>query len=122
MAQLDVSDALLDPEFMDKLQCERSTQVVEDNGRAVNTTALLPFWGVVTTDSGSFLERLATGQRKRGSIAIHTIFALQDGGNGLDADVVQWQGKRYTVTNAKDFSNYGRGFVCAYCDLIPLSG
>ncbi|WP_043614276.1 hypothetical protein [Chromobacterium violaceum] len=123
MAQLDVTRVILNPRFMDRgLVCERNTQTVGDNGRAVNSTALLPFAGVVTTDNGSFLERLASGQRKKDSITIHTVFALQDGGNGSDADIVQWKGKRYTVTNVKDFGNFGRGFVCAYCDLIPFSG
>lgn len=123
MAQLDVTDVLLDPDFMDTgLVCERKTQTVGNNGRAANSTALLSFAGVVTSNNGDILERLATGQRTKGSITIHTQFQLVDGGPGLDADVVQWEGRRYTVSNVNDYSHFARGFIVANCDLIPLSG
>ncbi|MWK54681.1 hypothetical protein GO594_01705 [Pseudomonas otitidis] len=124
MAQLDVTDILLDPDFMDTgLVCKRFTQDIGDNGRASNTATSTTFAGVVTSDKGDILERLAGGERKKGSITIHTLFRLQ-AGNGPDqiADVVTWQGKDYTVANVNDYSHFGRGFVAASCDLLPLAG
>jgi len=123
MALLDVTDVLLDPDFMDTgLVCERIAQTVNDDGMGVNTTTLTPFAAVVTNDSGDILERIAAGERIKGSITLHTKFSLQDGANGLTADVVRWKGRRYTVSNVADYSHFGRGFVAANCDLIPLSG
>lgn len=124
MALLDVSEILLDPDFMDMgLVCKRSTQAVGDNGRATNVVTPTSFAGVVTSDKGDILERLAGGERKKGSIIIHTIFRLTAGsGEDSIADVVTWQGRDYTVTNVNDYSHFGRGFVAAYCDLIPLAG
>lgn len=123
MARLDVSDVLLDPDFMDTgLVCERTVQTVGTNGIAVDTPTLTPFSGVVTNDSGDILERIAEGERTNGSITIHTTFVLIDGAAGYTADVVQWRGRRYTVSNVADYSNFGRGFVAASCDLIPLAG
>lgn len=123
MALLDVTDVLLDPDFMDLgIICCRQDQVVGDDGRASNTETQTPFAGVVTSDSGDILQRIAEGSRIVGSITIHTIFSLQDGGAGRDADEVIWSGTRYTVSNVNNYSHFGRGFVAATCDLKPLSG
>lgn len=123
MALLDVTDILLDPDFMNTgLVCERIAQTVNDDGMGVNTTTLMPFAAVVTNDAGDILERIAVGERIKGNITIHTKFRLQDGADGLTADIVQWRGRRFTVTNVSDWSHFGRGFVAASCDIIPLAG
>ena len=123
MALLDVSDILLDPDFMNTgLVCERNTQTIGLDGIAVNTPALTPFSGVVTSDNGDILQRGDFGERVKGSITIHTRFALIDGTTGFTADIVRWQGRRYTVSSVNDWSHFGRGFVAATADLIPLQG
>ncbi|MCY1459295.1 hypothetical protein D9M71_767610 [compost metagenome] len=105
------------------LVCKRSTQTVGDNGRATNVVTSTPFVGVVTSDKGDILERLAGGERKTGSITIHTIFRLTAGsGEDSIADIITWQGRDYTVANVNDYSHFGRGFVAASCDLLPLAG
>lgn len=123
MAFLDVSDVIVDPDFMDAgLICNRMTQAVDDNGIATNTPASTPFAAVVTSDKGDILHRNADGSRIIGSITLHTMFRLIDGAGGFDADEVVWQGRAYTVVSVNDYSHFGRGFVCATCDLKPLSG
>ncbi|WP_175910635.1 hypothetical protein [Burkholderia metallica] len=123
MAFLDVTDVLLDPDFMDTgLICNRMTQTVDSHGRAQNTAASTPFAAVVTSDKGDILHRNADGSRIIGSITLHTMFRLTDGSAGRDADEVVWAGRTYTVVNVNDYSHFGRGFVCATCDLKPLSG
>ncbi|MGA3827389.1 hypothetical protein [Pseudomonas chlororaphis] len=123
MAQLDVSEILLDPDFMDLgLICTRAMQTVGEDGRAITTDTDITFAGVVTSDKGDILERLAGAERKKGSITIHTIFKLTAGEGDTTADIVTWQGKRYTVSNINDYKHFGRGFVCATCDLLPLKG
>ncbi|MDN7433705.1 hypothetical protein QZN62_10820 [Burkholderia multivorans] len=123
MAFLDVTDVLLDPDFMDTgLLCNRMTQTVDDHGRAQNSVASTPFAAVVTSDKGDILHRNADGSRIIGSITLHTMFRLLDGSVGQDADEVVWAGRTYTVVNVNDYSHFGRGFVCATCDLKPLSG
>lgn len=123
MALLDVTDVLLDPDFMDTgLVCNRMTQTVDDHGRATNAPAPVTFAAVVTSDKGDILHRNADGSRINGSITVHTPFRLSDGSTGQDADEIVWQGRTYTVVNVNDYSHFGRGFVCATCDLKPLSG
>ncbi len=123
MAFLDVTDVLFDPDFMDTgLTVSRNAQTVDAKGRATNTATTLTFAGVVTSDKGDELHRNPDGSRISGSITIHTPFRLIDGSAGFDADEVTWQGCVYTVVNVNDYSHFGRGFVCATCDLKPLSG
>lgn len=123
MPFLDVSDILLDPDFVDtSLACTRNAQAVGDDGLAVDTPTVIPFSGVVTNNTGDLLVRMTEGSRIQGSITIHTRFRLQAGGPGRDADIVTWQGRRYTVSSVGDWSTYGAGFILANCDLIPLSG
>ena len=120
MAQLDVTDILSDPDFVDALVCERIAQTIGDDGMATGATTILPFFGVVTSNNGDVLERIATGERIKGSITIHTKFTLRDSDG--TADIVQWRGRRYTVSSVNDYSHFGQGFVVANCDIIPLAG
>ena len=123
MALLDVSEVLLDPDFMDTgLACQRQVLVVGNDGRTTSTQTNIAFAGVVTSDKGDILERLAGAERKKGSITIHTIFPLTAGDGDTTADIVTWRGKTYTVSNVNDYAHFGRGFICATCDLLPLAG
>jgi len=66
--------------------------------------------------------RLAEGSRITGSITVHSQFNLIAGADGIDADIVTWNGRQYTVTNVGDWSRFGIGFTASNCELIPLSG
>jgi hypothetical protein len=66
--------------------------------------------------------RMAEGSRINGSITVHSQFNLIAGSDGIDADIVTWNGRSYTVTNVGDWSRFGIGFTAANCELIPLSG
>lgn len=123
MPLLDVSDVLLDPDFLDlTLTVTRNAQTVGNDGIAVITPSTTPFYGVVTSLSGSVLHRVAEGEHISDTITIHSPFKLIDGQSGYDADIVNWQGLQWTVTNVNDYSTYGRGFVAATCTLRQLSG
>ena len=122
MPDVDVSELLSDPDFADALVCERNAQVVSSGGIATNIAQTFDFLGVVTSDRGKELARLAAGSHITGSILINTEFRLTNGRDGIAADVVTWNGARYTVVTVDDYSRYGAGFICASCDLIPLAG
>lgn len=123
MPFLDVTDVLLDPDFLDTtLSVTRNAQTVTDGGIAVDTTTTTSFYGVVTSLNGSVLQRVAEGEHIEDTITIHTPYRLIAGQAGYDADVVNWQGRQWTVTNVNDYSTYGRGFVAATCTMKQLSG
>lgn len=123
MALLDVSEVLIDPDFMDTMTCTRYAQTVASTGMAANTATTSTFYGVVTSESGDILDRTETGERVRGNIIIHTVFRLRDGsGTSQTADMITWRGSTYTVSKVNDYSHFGRGFVSAVCDLKPIAG
>lgn len=123
MPLLDVSEILFDPDFVDtSLYVQRMSQTVGLDGIAINLPTGTRFTGVVITDSGDYIKRMAEGSLISGQMTIYTTFALQDGTKGFDADVVTWRGRNYTVTAVMDFSSYGRGVIAAVCTLLPLSG
>lgn len=121
MARLDVSDVLLDPDFMDTgIVCNRTTVIVGNNGRSQETVTSTTFAGVVTTNSGLNMDRQPDGTLIKGAINIHTKFALTSGGTEGKADEIVWKGKTYIVSQVMNNSHYGQGFVKAICELKPL--
>ena len=123
MPNIDVTEVLSDPDFCTSgLVCTRAAQTVSAAGLGTLTPTTIKFTGVVTSDKGAVLERLAAGERIEDSITIHSKFRLRSGSLGYTADVVTWNGAQYTVSTVNDYSTYGVGFVAATCDLLPLSG
>ncbi|EOQ63907.1 hypothetical protein F935_01537 [Acinetobacter calcoaceticus ANC 3811] len=121
MANLDVSDVLLDPDFMELgIICNRTSVIVGNNGRAQGTTTTTPFSGVVTTNSGLKMDRRADGTLIKGAINIHTQFALTSGDAKTKADEIIWKGQTYIVSQVLDNLHYGQGFIKAICELKPL--
>lgn len=122
MARLDVTDILLDPDFIDALVCERIVQSVGDDGIAVNTATEAPVFGCVTNADGDRLQRTPAGERVASTILVHTKSRLRAGNDGYTADILRFEENRYTVMQVSGYSHFGRGFVAATCELIPLSG
>lgn len=122
MPLLDVTEVLIDPMFQDTtLSVVRSVETVGSNGRNTFATTTTPFAGVVVQASGDQLQRQPDGSMHTDSINIYTQFQLVSGESATVADVVTWQGRRYTVMRVLDWSTYGTGFVNAICDLVPLT-
>lgn len=123
MAQLDVSDVLLDPDFISKgIDCKRTAVVPGDNGRPKTTITNSRFNGVVTSNDGFKLDRRPDGTVIKGAINIHTRFGLTEGDASHQADEITWQGREYIVSQTLPNTQYGRGFIKAICILKPISG
>ena len=129
MPLLDVSEVLLDPDFMDtSLVCHRQVQTVDGDNFAKNTPQDIPFSGVVTVDRSLEARRMAAGQNISGAILIVTQFRLTQGQPGtdssphLDADTVTYDGRDYRVTFVDPYTRYGAGFVQAHCELVDFNG
>ena len=123
MPFLDVTEILLDPDFVDTtLVCHRNTQTMDADNFAVNTPSDISFSGVVTVDRSLEAKRMAAGQNINGAILIVTQFRLTQGQPGLDADVVTYHGREYRVTFVDPYTAYGSGFVQAHCELMDFDG
>lgn len=121
MANLDVSDVLLDPDFMSiGLICTRIAVTVNGKGRPEKTETKHKFNAVVTTNDGDKMDRRADGTLIKGAINIHSRFILTQGDSESQADEVLWQGRVYIVLQVLPNTQYGRGFIKAICELKPL--
>ena len=109
MARLDVTEVLFDPDFMDTtLSVIRNTQTIGNDGIAVNAQSTTFFAGVVTSDNGAVLTRLPEGERLSDTITIHTVYRLSNGQTGISADIVNWQGKQWTVSTVNAWGGRAR--------------
>lgn len=122
MPLLDVTEVIVDPDFMDTMTYTRNTQVPIGNGRYENQQVTLPAAGVITMDRGSIINRIEAGSYVDGSILIHTLTRLRVKGAEFDSDSVTWNGTTYTVKSIGDYSRYGAGFIWAVCVPMQLSG
>ncbi len=129
MPLLDVTEVLLDPDFVDfSLVCRRQIQTTDDDNFPINTAQEIPFTGVVTVDRSLEARRMAAGQNINGAILIVTQFRLTQGsksindGPNLDADLVIYNGGLYRVTFVDPYTRYGAGFVQAHCELLGQEG
>lgn len=121
MPLLDVSDVLFDPDFADTATITRTVVTVDPaTGRTIEATTTTPISVVVTSDKGRNLQRNPEAAISEGSIIIHSTFTLTEGGNGVDADIIDWNGRKWTVVTVDDYSRYGAGFTCAMCRLLEL--
>lgn len=123
MANLDVSDVLLDPDFMERgLVCNRISVKAGDNGRPIKTETTHKLSAVVTTNSGINLDRQPDGTIIKGAINLHTRFALTAGDKDHQADEITWRGQTYIVIQVLPNLHYGRGFIKAICIIKPITG
>lgn len=121
MALLDVTEVLTDPLFVERgLKRIVSAETVGDDGLADYAETITAFVGVVTNDGGDILKRMPDAKYVAGTITIHTRQTLNVATPGLDADMVEWRGKRYTVTDVQDYGHFGRGFCAVTCEPVPL--
>lgn len=121
MPLLDVSDVLADPLFADTATITRTAVTIDPaTGRTVESKTTTPISVVVTSDKGRNLQRNPDAALSEGSIIVHSTFTLTEGGNGVDADIIDWNSRKWTVVTVDDYSRYGAGFTCAMCRLLDL--
>lgn len=144
MATLDMYDVLSSPEFLDQAAYVRTTVTIGDNGRAV--TVISPpmrFTASLQPGRGARMVRAADGSKLSGDLLAWSQTWLTNGikvddTTSLQADIIHWHGRRYTVTNCVDWSafsaypsgnldpptQFGRaanGFFVVTADLLPLN-
>lgn len=112
MADLDVSEILDDPDFVDMVSVVRRSQVVDEHGRATTSSTTIKGVGMAISPTGrNDVERLDDSQKQLRSIKAVTRFQLQGPTIGMHADMVAWQGSMYLVAIVDPYSHFGGGFV-----------
>lgn len=118
MADLDVSDIILDPDFSQPIVIQRN-RISTVNGIGLSEPYQLQAVAVVVPAGSIELNRLPDAEMVKGRVHIYTQFPLTSGDDGLTADIVLWRGRSYTVSAVDDYTQFGVGFVDATADLLP---
>ena len=117
MALIDTSELLSDPDFCDTVGLIRRTSTVGSNGRNTITeaAALQVLMSVQGLKAGDFV-RMPDLVNFDGVIAVWYNGVLIPEGAADYSDIIVWNGKRYQVHKIdEDFSNFGGGFMKAFC-------
>jgi hypothetical protein len=128
MPSLDVNVVLSSPLFMDTFTVVRRESGVSDQGRTTTIETQIPTTGVVQPSGANMQERPKDYATGRKSCLVITQFRLRQQTAGYLPDLVLWRGDDYLVETVEDYTNYGRGFVQAYCtsqdlqDAPPMEG
>lgn len=114
MAKLDFSDVILDLDLGSRFSVIRRTEVVGSDGRPTITEALVAenVLGVVTQGTSGD-QVFDDAQRAARQLNVTTKFRLRDTSDGFQADVVLFNGLRFTVNSVQPATHFGTGFVKA---------
>ena len=120
MANLDVSDLMLDPDFGDTLTLITRTASVNQFGESELVETSSSIFAVVQQGTFDDLTRLPPGAQLSDTISVFFRSTLNLESVGGYADVVVWQGQRWQVKHIDEpYSHYGHGFTKAICSLEP---
>lgn len=121
MPLLDVSEVLVDPDFVDDIVVLRLSRIVGTNGRITDTPGYFYTWANVQPAPQSSLMQLPEAERVGSFISVVTPFRLIPLTDTTAPDQVQWQNRTYRVKLVRDWSTYGAGFTEGICELVSLT-
>ena len=115
MAQLDVSELLLDPDFVDQITIiNRNTSVNSFGENLVNERATESF-GSVQPATGKVLNRLPEAMRLADISSFWLKSPIPISGGGQYPTILVFRCKRYQVQVVYDWSNFGEGYSEGIC-------
>lgn len=115
MAQIDVSDLLLDPDFVDPISIIRRTSSVNSFGENVTTELAIFTVGSIQPASSNTISRLPEALRMADVRDFFIKIEIIQDGATLYPDVLIFQNIRYQVQTAAPWLNYGRGWNVGTC-------
>lgn len=119
MPFIDVTDALLDPDFAEFLTIQRRAFTIGDNGRQIITiTYVKPAPVGVVVPKNMDIFRNPDYQTLPRLVTVYTQFMLRGPSPGGLPDYLLWGGDTFIVNGVEPWSHYGPGWVKAECSSI----
>lgn len=115
MAQLDVSDLLLDPEFVDDITLINRTTEVDEFGMNILEEEEFDTIGSVQPASYKQIQRLPEALRQADVRSFFVKMEIKTDGSTVYPDLIEFQGRRYQVQSVAPWLNYGRGWCEGIC-------
>lgn len=115
MAQIDVSDLLLDPDFIDNLTLIHRTASVSSSGHTVLVESSQVTVGSVQPANGQQIMRLPEALQSSDVRAFYIKAVIQSDGSAQYPDVILFQGGRYLIKQVEQWLNFGAGWNMGIC-------
>lgn len=116
MALLDVSEVIGDPLFTSPVKLISVSQTQDEFGDPVTEDSTEIIVDAVVTSDMKSLSRLPDEFHRAGTILVRVLKKLVPNGfQGGGWDAVIWRGKRFTVMDTADYSQFGGGFLRMVC-------
>lgn len=115
MAEIDVSDVLLDPDFIDRLTLIHRTESVNSFGKNVLVESSVDTVGSVQPASGKDIKRLPEGLQSSDLRAFYIKAEITTDGAGKYPDIIVFNSKRFIVQLCEPWLNFGQGWNKAIC-------
>lgn len=115
MAEVDVTELLYDPDFIDPICIVHRTPTVNEFGENVLTECIVSTIGSVQPASGKTINRLPDALRLSDVSSFWVKGNIIADGTSKYPDLLVFRGRRYQVQNVQDFSNWGSGWAEGTC-------
>lgn len=115
MAQIDVSDLLSDPDFIDPVQLIRRVSAINAYGENVLTETTISTYGNIQPASNKSIQRLPEALRIGDVRDFYLRLEIVLDGSTAYPDILVFGGKRFEVQTAAPWMNYGSGWSVGTC-------
>jgi galactose-6-phosphate isomerase len=115
MAQLDVSELMTDPTFVDPILIIHRRPTVNEMGENTLTRRTVPSIGSVQPASGNVLARLPDSFRDSDVSSFWVKGVIIADGRSQYPDVLVFKNEEYEVQQVMDWSNFGQGYSEGIC-------
>lgn len=115
MGQIDVTELLLDPDFVDPVVLTHRKPLVDNFGQNTLTEQSFQTVGSVQPISGKTLARLPEALRIANVMSFWIQGTIVSDGNCQYPDVISFKGVRFAVQMVFDWTNWGAGWCEGTC-------
>lgn len=115
MANIDVSELLSDPDFVDPIQVITRTQRVDGLGQGTYFEKVLNTFGSVQPANFKTVNKLPEAMRVANVSSFFFKGEIIASDPGKYSSILVFRGKRYQVQTVADWSNYGNGYTEGTC-------
>lgn len=122
MALLDVSELMVDPDFVMNFTIIPRTPVVNEFGENVLTTGEpISAVGSIQAATGETLKRLPEGVQLSKFITVFTKVQIQADSAGNYVSQIVWKNKTYNIFQVLPWEDFGAGWFMIDCELGVIS-
>jgi hypothetical protein len=115
MGQVDVSELLVDPDFIDPVILIHRKPWIDEYGENKLLEKGFPTYGCVQPASGKTLQRLPEALRIANVNSFWIKGLIVSDGSCAYPDIINFRGTRYAVQVIFDWTNWGEGFCEGTC-------